>query len=1119
MATILEQAHAAPAGKYDAMVEEHLRRARWRIRALDLTIGVLALSTGTLAYTLVMLLCDRWIQLSPLCRQASLLVYGAVALFYLLAGLVWPLCRRINPYYAARHLEEVVPGSKNSVVNWLDLRHRPLPSAIRNAVGQRAVHDLTKADLEQAISGRRAAWLGGLTGALALALFTFLVLFGARPFFSLLGRAFSPFGEGIIATQTQLTLLEPVDGDATVPVGKPVRFAVDVGGRVPEVGKLDALRLLFHYQPADPFEERPLEREMDQTWVTTLPAFQVQNGFWYKIVGGDAVTREYRVKVRSTPLVHQFEAIYHYRPYLGWRDDTTHDPNLRALHGTEVALVARTNRTVRIRDSRLELELPKGSKNIEAEAVPDDPQALRFRLVLDADAKYRIWFTSVEGENNTEPKAYGIQVLPDQPPRVVLTKPGREVSLPANGVLPVEGSATDDIGLTRLTLRLQVANGPSLQGRVYRDGKSFRLESGGYSMALEYKDFVDLAKLRGEDGSPFTLQPKTELEYWLEAVDNCDYPEPNVGRSLTYRVKVVEPQADKQKQEKERKQAAEEKSKHDKEQDDQLKKESAAERNGANPEHPPEQPANPEAKQPNEKKGETERHEGKQPDTQPGQKAEPKPGEGQKDKQQQDAEKLASAIQQQQEKKGAAKEQGAKEPKGEAKGEQSSQPKPGEDGQENTGKNQPERSKPNDDQKPGADKSKAKGAGAGPMQEQPGQNKEGGAGQEGQKPDRGEGKPMGQDSSGNSRAPQAETKGTTKPEPAGMSKERRTDGGDVTEQAGMKKDDGHGKGIEAGKKGEEKPAATNQVTGSGVPQGEAKDSDSAGKGTAQDLKPEDVQKLVEKLRSENSGDQGSAEQKLEQARREAKDPAARAAAEKALGEHARERERQSPPGLAKGESPKEGAEPRKDGPPCQCKGGGKGQGERSGQSKDGGAGGGQTQSQSSAKGLGKQTAQSGRPGGDPNGNAKGHGNQQIGGQPGGGNGGGHRLTDSGAVPPPQFPRAEPPDPNQRRHPGDLVLENLRRTLEELRKHPEEYQKVLNRAGLTDRDVRRVESYIDEKLPAPQGGGMLPNLAARKAAAGQSPTPEAKIGTQALPPPGFRTSAREFSRQLADPDKD
>ena len=65
--------------------------------------------------------------------------------------------------------------------------------------------------------------------------------------------------------------------------------------------------------------------------------------------------------VRSTPFVTGFHVRYHYRPYTGWGDSLTRDPHLKGLRGTEVTLVAHTNRTVK--EGRLEKGMPSFSES------------------------------------------------------------------------------------------------------------------------------------------------------------------------------------------------------------------------------------------------------------------------------------------------------------------------------------------------------------------------------------------------------------------------------------------------------------------------------------------------------------------------------------------------------------------------------------------------------------------------------------------------------------------------------------------------------------------------------------------------------------------------------------
>jgi hypothetical protein len=565
MATDLQPSRAAPPSRYEAFVETQLRRARQRIRLLDLAVAGLVLLGLTLAYGLAVAFSDRALELSGTTRRIAFALYILAALGYLAAFLVRPLFRRINPYYAARRLEDSLPSAKNSVVSWLDLQDEAIPPAFRAAIARKAATDLAEADVDAAISARRAGWMSGVVLSLGVLLLVLFAL-GPRQFFSLLNRAFAPFVESSIATRTRLTLLRPEEGNLTVPVGRAVSFAVFVDGTVPDASSPQALRLLYRYSPGDPFEERLLSPgDSGREWITTVLAAEVHNGFWYKVTGGDAETAEYRVQVRSTPLLTGFDVTYHYRPYLGWQDRRTRDPNLRELRGTQATLIGHTNRPVR--DGQLTRE---GEKPVVGTPVADDPHALQFRLTLERDGQYQVWFTSQDGEKNAEPMPYTIRVLFDQPPQVELGKPGQDIALPANGLLALEGLANDDFGVTALALQLKLENEQALAPKPYRPGKSFRLPEGGYPQALDYKDFVALDKLQTKGGGPLTLKPGQVLEYWLEATDNCDYPGPNKAESKHFRVTIAPPSADKTKQEEQNRQARQEQQQHEAQQDQKL---------------------------------------------------------------------------------------------------------------------------------------------------------------------------------------------------------------------------------------------------------------------------------------------------------------------------------------------------------------------------------------------------------------------------------------------------------------------------------------------------------------------------------------------------------------------
>lgn len=896
MATDLGPSRATPSAKHEAYVSAQLARAERRIRALDLASALLGFLAGTIAYALLMTLCDRGLYLSEGARQLAFVAYLLAAAGYLGWTVVWPLRRQVNPYFAARRVEQTLPGAKNSVVNWLDLQQADVPPVIRGALGQRAARDLGRADLEQAISGRRAKWAGGLTAALAGVLLALILFQGAGPLFFRLGRIFAPFALGGTApTRTQLTLLQPPEGDASVSVGRPVTFVVRVDGVVPDAKKADALKLLLRYHDDEPYQERPLVPDSGREWSVSVPAIDVQSGFWYRITGGDAATPEYRVRVRSTPLITDFLATYRPPAYTARPEVVRRERKLEGLYGTKVVLKVRTNRE--LKDAGLELDGKEGRAKFPGERLAGEPNGFRVVLPLEQSGQYRLRFTAADGEVYADPLAYPVVVTPDLPPAVELTKPGKDVQLPANGVLQLEGQASDDIGVKSLTLRMSLLGNVKLQSKSYRSDDKIRLPHGGYPTALAYKDFVDLAKLKDTEGKPVKLQKGDTMEYWLEASDACDQPRPNVSESKHYRVQIVEAAKDDRQHQQDVQQAQDEQKQHEQAQDQQIQQEDKDRQDAARQQQQQNQEeaskdqqpkdggggSNPDEKKDsgntggkddksgtgNDGKGDKGKEEKAGTSDQPGNSGDA--GQQKKDEEvKQQADRLQEAINKvEQNQKGGEKGEGKGDPKpgdgtgkGESKPEQSPKPgeakpegQPGAPNQAGEGKEGP---KPGDTkEKP----SEGKGAGApNPMQDNKAEPKGGspmrdqaegkGEGSPSQPPTpaeaKGGGSPEGQKDAGKEK-PEAQGS-PQKPVAEGQAKDAGPGGKPADGQpAGDKKDQPKSTEKSEGKGAGEKPAGSDaQATPKGdrsgdpAPRAEAKpDSTGGGKeGTQAEAKPD-----------------------------------------------------------------------------------------------------------------------------------------------------------------------------------------------------------------------------------------------------------------------------------------
>ena len=152
---------------------------------------------------------------------------------------------------------------------------------------------------------------------------------------------------------------------------------------------------------------------------------------------------------------------------------------------------------------------------------------------------------------------YTIKADADLPPKVELTKPAADVTLPANGTLQLQGKAEDDIGVKELTLHLRLADGPALQARPYRPDKSFRLADGGYPKMLDYQDFVALDQLKDDKGQAIPAGQGHGPGILAGGGRRLRLPAPGPNRaeSKHYKVNITEPRPDKQQQQKERNQA------------------------------------------------------------------------------------------------------------------------------------------------------------------------------------------------------------------------------------------------------------------------------------------------------------------------------------------------------------------------------------------------------------------------------------------------------------------------------------------------------------------------------------------------------------------------------------
>ncbi len=572
MATELKSPPEPRVSRSERAVEDQIQRIENQIRWIDVGTGAFGLLVMLFAYGLIIILLDRFLALSSLARQFLFAGFAVSVGWWIYKRILTPLVQSVNPIYAALILEQAIPDAKNSLVNWVDLKNDRIPESVKLALGKRAAKDLKPHEDEEFVSSKPLFMIGTLAGFLFFALVILLVIFGKAPFFSMLGRTFTPFIETTIATRNTVAILTPEQGNITVAMGMPVDIVVKVTGKLPAAGSPESPRLMMRYHENEPWQTKFLGAgELSSEHKIRIPSREVRSGFSYLVAAGDAKTKGYQVDVRLTPLIVDFQAAYKFRPYTGKTESTSAERKISAPVGTAVKLRVRANCSVKDGTVRFFYGKDKPEK-VYLIKSPSDPSLMEASFVLSQSGTYQIEFTSSVRDEYVDSMPAPVEAIVDAAPVIDLILPGKEATAAVNGVLDLEGKIVDDFGVNKVVLKMIASGDRPLRSQSYRDEKALRLPSGGNLPSLLYKDFINIASLQAEDGLAYKATAGSYLDYWLEAEDACDFPKANLGKSKVFRLTFADRAPDDQAK-KEKEKAEEDKKQNDQKQDEKLKKE------------------------------------------------------------------------------------------------------------------------------------------------------------------------------------------------------------------------------------------------------------------------------------------------------------------------------------------------------------------------------------------------------------------------------------------------------------------------------------------------------------------------------------------------------------------
>jgi hypothetical protein len=302
-----------------------LLRSSWVATGAGLTLGLLLGALVVLtAFDLVAPLkpytwtvFQRVIPIHGVLRLLALLLVVVPATWAFFVGVVRPLFRRLAAVHVARRIEEHLPGIHNRLVSCIDLeaRNRPPVSAVfhRRLLNEALdrIRSFRPRMVLDALSLRRAVLFAFIT-TLAFGL---IWATAAHRLPRTLARLFQPFAD---LPPVSDVAYEVQPGKADVLREEPIVFAAHVRS---EADPQDLRLELYNDvgKPTHVFDLKP-DRQDGKWWHFTVDSASLgagyQNGFRYRVFGGDTWSQEYRIRLVDRPVLLSVNTAVYYPAYM-----------------------------------------------------------------------------------------------------------------------------------------------------------------------------------------------------------------------------------------------------------------------------------------------------------------------------------------------------------------------------------------------------------------------------------------------------------------------------------------------------------------------------------------------------------------------------------------------------------------------------------------------------------------------------------------------------------------------------------------------------------------------------------------------------------------------------------
>ncbi|CAN5393510.1 hypothetical protein BH09PLA1_BH09PLA1_04180 [soil metagenome] len=303
--------------------------------------------------------------------------------------------------------------------------------------------------------------------------------------------------------------------------GDAVTIRARAEGVIPENGEVDVR------SPEQRAQTYPIARAIGSNNEFVLTIQNAQGPFEYVVKLNDGRSDLCRVEVAERPAVAMLRCRQIYPKYTGLGEVERAPGDLSILAGSKLAIDVTATKDLERAGNRVHLY--GAEKDAPLLLDPNNPRHLGPSEVqlLKGATGLSIHLTDTQGMASKNPAVYRVEIVPDQPPNLLMTSPGRrEDLLTRRAQIVVAMDVSDDYGLARLSIRYKLAGA---------NGEPKRIELDLPSRAKSFRGYYPL---KIDALSPLPTEGQA-IEWWVEANDANDVTGPGKTESEHFMARVV----------------------------------------------------------------------------------------------------------------------------------------------------------------------------------------------------------------------------------------------------------------------------------------------------------------------------------------------------------------------------------------------------------------------------------------------------------------------------------------------------------------------------------------------------------------------------------------------------